>query len=122
MSRVLEIKSQRVKKDKRTLDSFVTYFSTEMPSRETNCFQIFSWGMELDSGTFFRKVGHVLFPQNIEGVEVGLLHFHEKIKWGDTFAPALLADALRALCMAKTTPSAYFESCVSLLQIWFLEP
>lgn len=64
---------------------------------------------------------HVLFPQNPEEVDIGLLHFQEKIERAYTFIPALIADTIRALCNAKVAISTYLECCVSLLQIWFLE-
>lgn len=45
-------------------------------------------------------------------------NFREQIKKDHTFILTLLADSVRALCIAK---AVHFESCVSLLQIWFLK-
>lgn len=42
-------------------------------------------------------LGHVLFPRNLEGVDVGLLQVQELIEQGHTLVPVLLADTLYAL-------------------------
>lgn len=62
-------------------------------------------------------LGHVLFPRNLEDVDVGLLLFPEQIAQDHTFIHALLADTTKDLCITKTTFSTYLESCISLLQI-----
>lgn len=61
----------------------------------------------------FAILGHVLFPKNLEGVDVGVLQFREQIEECHTFVPELLANTIRILCIAKKTLSTHFECCLT---------
>lgn len=120
MSKFIGIKSQGVETNKCTLDFLCNLFlGRDAYNRIQPIFKSSheKWNLTQVLALEFAILGHVIFPRNLEGFDIGLLHFREQIERGNTFVHMLLAGTIKALCTTKTTRSTYFECYVLLLQI-----
>lgn len=126
MSKVLRVKrsilNQKDGMNECTLDFLCNLFASQDVYEKTKSVCKFSykeWSQSRMHALEFAILRHALFPKNPEGVDI--VQFLQQTKQGHTFIHSLLADTLRALCIAKRTLSTYFECYVSRLQIRFLE-
>lgn len=60
-----------------------------------------------------RLLSHVLFPKDLESIDIELLGFKEQIEKGYTVVPALLANTLRALNNANDNLEQHIQRVAS---------
>lgn len=125
MSKDLGIKKEylgpKIKMNKCALESYEFVCQSRIIWKEPPYLQMFSRRMESNPSTSLRARHPRAYyiPQESRGSRRQNLHFGEQIEHGHTFIPALIADTIKAFCIAKATLSTHLESSALLLQIWF---